>query len=429
LASRFDWVERKDSTDGTESRPYLMIIRSRIVVPMVGEPINNGAIAIVGNVIAGVGRFEDVKANHGGDVLDLGEQIVLPGLINAHCHLDYTLLRGQIPPQKSFTDWIRAINSHKAALSEEDYIASIGAGLAEVQKFGTTSLLNLEAFPELLPRISRPPLRAWWCAEMIDVRERVPVHEVSENLHNWFEAHPEWLGGFALAPHAPFTASAQLFAAAAEISRKYHVPVTTHVAESREEMQMFRDANGSLFDFLKSIGRQLDDCGSSTPFSSLTRGHAVDERWILAHLNELTEGDFDLLTRAKKFHIAHCPRSHAFFGHTPFELRRLQTLGFNICLGTDSLASNSSLSLFSEMRELLRKEPWISPREVLTMATVNGAHAIGRADSLGRISPGFCADLIAIPSAETGRSVFDAIVTFEGTIPWIMVNGDTLSLL
>ena len=80
------------------------------------------------------------------------------------------------------------------------------------------------------------------------------------------------------------------------------------------------------------------------------------------------------------------------------------------------------------MRELLRKEPWISPREVLTMATVNAAHAIGQADSLGRISPGFRADLIAIPSAQTGRGVFDTIVAFEGTVPWMMVNGEALSL-
>jgi cytosine/adenosine deaminase-related metal-dependent hydrolase len=405
-----------------------MIVRSRVVVPMVGEPIENAAVAIAGNQIVGVGRFEEVKASHGGDVLDLGEQILLPGLINGHCHLDYTLLRNQIPPQPAFTDWIRAINSHRAALSEEDYIASIDAGLAEVQKFGTTTLLNLEAFPELLPRISRPPLRAWWCAEMIDVREEVPVQKVSEHLHDWFGSHLEWLGGFGLAPHAPFTASAQLLSAASEISWKHNVPMTTHVAESHEEMQMFRDASGPLFHFLKNIGRPMDDCGGNTPLSSLMRCDAVDERWILAHLNELAEDDFDLLARTKRFHIAHCPRSHTFFGHTPFELRRLRTLGFNICLGTDSLASNSSLSLFSEMRELLRKEPWFSSREVLAMATVNAAHAIGQADSLGRISPGFCADLIAIPSAETGRSVFDAIVAFEGTIPWMMVDGETLSL-
>jgi cytosine/adenosine deaminase-related metal-dependent hydrolase len=404
------------------------IVRARTIVPIAGEPIENGAVAVIGNQIADVGRFKEVRAHHSGDVLDLGEQILLPGLINAHCHLDYTQLRGQIPPQKSFTDWIRAINASKAALSEEEYVASIEAGLAESRKFGTATLLNLEAFPELLPRLSRPPLRVWWCAEMIDVRKQVPVSELSENLRDWFEAHPEWLGGFGLAPHASFTASAQLFSAASEISRKHQLPMTTHLAESREEMQMFREASGPLYDFLKSIGRPMDDCRGNTPLSSLLQSQAPDERWIVAHLNELTEGDFGLLPRAKRFHIAHCPRSHTFFGHAPFELRRLRGLGFNICLGTDSLASNSSLSLFSEMRELLRKEPWISPQEALTMVTVNAARAIGQGASLGKIGPGFRADLIAIPSAETGGIAFDTIVAFEGAVPWMMLDGEISSL-
>jgi cytosine/adenosine deaminase-related metal-dependent hydrolase len=419
-------MERAGNSTGSLdcARDDVKIVRARVVVPMVGEPIENGAVAIAGNQITALGSFEEIKAGHGGDVLDLGEQILLPGLINAHCHLDYTLVRGKIPPQKSFTDWIRAINASKAALSEEDYVASIDAGLAESQKFGTTTLLNLEAFPALLPRISPPSLRVWWCAEMIDVRKPVPVSEVSGNLRDWFESNPEWLGGFGLAPHAPFTASPQLFSAASEISRKHHVPLTTHLAESHEEMQMFRDSSGPLYDFLKSIGRPMDDCRGNTPLSSLLQSQAPDERWIVAHLNELTEEDFDLLARAGRFHIAHCPRSHAFFGHAPFELRRLRGLGFNICLGTDSLASNSSLSLFSEMRELLREEPWISPQEVFTMVTVNAARAIGKEDSLGQISPGFRADLIAIPSAETRRGIFDAIVAFEGTVPWMMMNGE-----
>jgi len=394
----------------------------------VGEPIENAAVAISGNQIAGVGRWTEIKASHGGEIIDLGEMILMPGLINAHCHLDYTALRDQIPPQRCFTDWVRAINSHKAKLSDEDYIASIQTGLIEVQKFGTTTLLNLEAFPHLLPRLRRPFPRIWWCAEMIDVRNEVPVEDIAKGLHDWFESHPEWLGGFGMAPHALFTASRQLFSTSSELARKYDVTITTHLAESREETQMFRQANGILFDFLKSIGRQMDDCGKQTPLSSLLVNQAVGERWIIAHLNDLTEEDFDLLSRTEKFHVAHCPRSHAFFGHPPFALRRLQTLGFNICLGTDSLASNSNLSLFSEMRELLRKGPALSPRGVLEMVTVNAARAIGQTHSLGRISPGFHADMIAIPSSKTGDRVFDAISAFEGPVPWMMVNGRELGI-
>jgi cytosine/adenosine deaminase-related metal-dependent hydrolase len=393
---------------------------------MAGEPIENGAVAIAGNQIIGVGRFEEIRARHEGEVLDLGEQILLPGLINAHCHLDYTMLRGKIPPQHSFSDWISAINAQKAALQPEDYLTAIADGFAEAQRFGTTALVNLEAFPELLPRIPRAPLRTWWCAEMIDIRRPVPVQEVTEHLCGWSQAHPEWLGGIGLAPHAPYTASAQLYAEAAALARKHDLLLTTHLAESHEEMLMFRDATGPAFEFLKSIGRPMNDCGRETPLSLLTRRQEIDERWIIAHLNELTEGDFNLLAQGRKFHIAHCPRSHTFFGHAPFELRKLRTLGFNICLGTDSLASNSSLGLFAEMRELLRKEPSISPREVLMMITENAARAIGQAGSLGVIRPGSRADLIAIPGVAPGKDAFDTIVAFEGTVPWMMVDGEVV---
>ncbi|HEV2843132.1 MAG TPA: amidohydrolase family protein [Chthoniobacterales bacterium] len=398
-----------------------MIVRSRVVVSMEGDPIENGAVAIVGSKITDVGRFEEMKASHGGAVVDLGEQILLPGLINAHCHLDYTLLRGQIPPQESFTDWIRAINAEKAKLTAKDYVASINEGFAEAQSFGTTTIVNLTAFPELIAELEEP-VRTWWFGELINVRNPAEAETIVDRAAELLRPKNHW----GLAPHAPFTASTQLFSAASEISSKHGVPMTTHVAESREEMQMFRDAAGPLFDFLKSIGRPMDDCGGSTPLASLMQRQAVDERWILAHLNELTDADFDLLARTKRFHIAHCPRSHTFFAHTPFALRKLRALGLNICLGTDSLASNSSLSLLSEMRELLRKEPWISPCEILRMVTLNAARAIGRPDSLGKISPGFEADMIAIPSAATGKSVFDAIVAFEGTNPWMMVNGQIL---
>ncbi|MEY2564670.1 MAG: aminodeoxyfutalosine deaminase [Verrucomicrobiota bacterium] len=404
-----------------------MIIRARMIVPMEGDPIENGAVSVEGNRIVSLGRFDEVKADHGADVRDLGDQILLPGLINGHCHLDYTMLRGKIPPQQSFNDWIGEINTHKKTLQPEDYLSAIAAGFAEAKSFGTTTIVNLEAFPELLPRLDRPQLRTWWCAEMIDIRQPVSLPELSQNLRAWSESHPDLLGGIGLCPHAPFTASAQLYAEAGAIARIRDWLLTTHLAESREEMQAFRDANGSLFEFLQSIGRPMDDCGRETPLSFLLRRHLIDQRWIVAHLNELTESDFDLLAQSEKFHIAHCPRSHTFLGHAPFALRKLRDLGFNICLGTDSLASNSSLSLFSEMRELLRKEPWISSREVLEMATINGARAIGRGDSLGKIRAGFTADMISIPYAPGEMDVCATIVAFEGTVPWIMVDGEVLS--
>lgn len=400
-----------------------MIIRSRFVVPMMGEPIEDGAVAIERNKIVAVERFEEVKARHRGEVLDLGEQALLPGLINAHGHLDYTMLRGKIPPPSSFTHWIRAINAEKAGLTAKDYVASIREGFTEAQGFGTTTIANLTAFPELIAEVDEP-IRTWWFGELIDVRTPERAESIADLAVESLKSAKHW----GLGPHAPFTASARLYARCEKIARRENVLLTTHLAESREEIQMFRDANGPAFEFLKSIGRPMDDCGNETPLSFLIRRQQIDERWIIAHLNELTDSDFDLLARAAKFHIAHCPRSHTFLGHAPFAWKKLRALGFNICLGTDSLASNSSLSLFSEMREFQRKEPEASSRAILEMATVNGARALGQAEALGRIAPGFSADLIAIPFAQTRADIFDAIVAFEGRVQWMMLAGRPLNL-
>src|SRR5438034_9650463 len=128
-----------------------MILRARIVVRMDGPPIDKGAVDLSGNKVVDDGKFDESKTRNGGEIVDLGEQALLAGLINAHCHLDYTCLRGEIPPQKSFSDWIRAINTEKAQLSAHDYIASINEGFAEAKRFGTTTIANLTAFPKLIP--------------------------------------------------------------------------------------------------------------------------------------------------------------------------------------------------------------------------------------------------------------------------------------
>jgi aminodeoxyfutalosine deaminase len=395
-----------------------MIIRARTVVTMAGDPIENGAVFVQGNKIADVGGFDDLRRGHRGDLLDLGERVLLPGLINAHCHLDYTTLRGKIGPHQSFADWIRAINAEKAKLTEQDYVDSINAGFAEAERFGTTTIANLTAFPKLIAAI-KEPVRTWWFGELIDVRNPDQADEIVDEAVEGLCSASHW----GLAPHAPFTASPRLYARCEEIAWQRDALLTTHLAESRDEMLMFRDGTGPTFDFLKSIGRSMDDCARETPVSRFLRTRTIDDRWIIAHLNELDSGDYDLLQTAPKFHIAHCPRSHRFFEHAPFALERLRALGFNICLGTDSLASNSDLSLFSEMRELLRAHPSVSPRETLEMVTTNGAAALQQPDCLGCLVPDAYADMIAVPVPAAG-DIYENIVAFSGIVPWRMVNGE-----
>jgi len=403
-----------------ESGERRMIIRARTVVTMDGAPIENGAVAVSGNQIADVGKFDQIRARNAGEIVDLGEQALLPGLINAHCHLDYTCLRGKIPPQKSFADWIRAINAEKAKFSPADYLASINDGFAEAKRFGTTTIANLTAFPDLVPKISAP-IRTWWFAELIDVRAPERSNEIVDLAIGSLKSAPNW----GLAPHALFTASKNLYSHCEEVARRKNILLTTHLAESREEMEMFRDASGPLYEFLKSIGRDMSDCGRQTPlelFLGAPGGRALPH-WIVSHLNELTESDFDLLERSeRRFHVVHSPRSHDYFNHSRFRFEKLRALGFNICLGTDSLASNDSLSLFDEMRAFRRSEPGISPDKILKMVTVNPARALRQENTLGRIRRGFRADLLAVRCNERDTP-FEQILEFDGSVDWIMVNG------
>ena len=397
-----------------------MIIRARIVITMDGPPIDNGAVALSGNKVVDVGKFDEIKTRNGGEIINLGERALLPGLINAHCHLDYTCLRGEISPQKSFTDWIRAINAKKAKLSSKDYLTSIDEGFAEAKRFGTTAIANLTAFPELVSQITSP-IRTWWFAELIDVRAPERANEIVDLAIESLKSAQNW----GLAPHALFTASKDLYRHCEEVAQQKNIVLTTHLAESREEMEMFHEGSGPLYEFLKRIGRPMDDCGNETPLELFlgALGNRPIPQWIVAHLNELTERDFELLERSKRqFHVVHSPRSHAYFKHSRFPFERLHSLGFNICLGTDSLASNESLSLFAEMRAFQRSEPGISPDEILKMITVNPAMALNQENTLGRIRPGFCADLIAIQSSEHDNP-FEHIVQFDASIDWMVVNG------
>ena len=405
-----------------------MIIRARAIVTMDGPPIENGAVAIEGNRIIAVGRHGDFAVSADEEVLDLGEVALLPGLINAHCHLDYTMMRGAIAPPKSFTAWVQRINALKRSLDSDDYLAAIRRGFGELRKWGTTSVCNIEAFPELMPHLGHSPLRTWWFYEMIDIRHRITSVDVVAGALAFFQHHEGSLDHSGLSPHAPYTASVSLYQLANTCAEAFAMPLTTHVAESREEFAMFREGCGPLHEFMASLQRPMGDCGHDTPFGLLWRSGAIHGRWLLAHMNELSEGDFALLAslpRGTAPSIVHCPGSHRYFGHTPFQFRRLHDLGVNLCTGTDSLASTNSLSLFDELRSLAKTDPWLTAAQLLRTVTVNPARALRRRSQLGQITPGALADLIAVPVSGSLAAVHEEIVQHERPIAWTMLDGRT----
>jgi len=388
-------------------------------MPVSSPPVEDGMVCFEEGKITRVGRWD------GSPATDLGEVVLLPGLINAHCHLDYTAMRGAILPNSSFTHWVRRINELKRTLDDDDYLASIAAGFQELRNSGTTSVWNIESFPELMGRMPPPPLRTWWFYEMMDLRNRLHTEEVVAGALSFFESRPGWLGGFGLSPHAPYTASAELYRLSKFCCEKHGMPFTTHVAESDEEFSMFRHASGPLHGFLAGLGRDMSDTGSASPLARLLENNALPAGALLAHMNRLEESDWALL-RGRDFSVVHCPCCHEYFDRPPFPLGRFLREGINVCLGTDSLASNKSLSLFAEMQCLSKNHPGIEPSLLLDLVTRNAAAAIGMAGRLGELSAGAEADLIAVPHTGSVAGALEAIVHHTNPITWLLVAGKPL---
>ncbi|MBS0657981.1 MAG: amidohydrolase family protein [Verrucomicrobia bacterium] len=392
-----------------------MLLRARHLLPISTPPIENGALRIRAGQIAEVGRWEDLRAvaEPGEEVVDLGEQTVLPGLINAHCHLDYTGMRGAILPPESFSAWIGRINALKRELTDDDYLRAIESGFAQCLQTGTTALVNIEAFPELMPRLATPPLRTWWCYELIDIRQRIATDDVIRGALSFFQHRTGWLGGFGLSPHAPYTASAELYRLARAAGRVHGMPVTTHLAESQEEQDMFLHACGPLHDFLRGLGRPMEDCGQGeSALTQLQAKGALDADCLVAHLNLLTSRDESLLAPGAPLHglsVVHCPSSHAYFRHPEFPAERLRALGANLCLGTDSLASAASLDLRAELRLFAARHPGQAPIELLELVTTHPATALRAGGRLGCLAPGAAADLLVLPLPSGGDPLEAAV--------------------
>ena len=208
-----------------------MIYRSRLLVTMDGPPVEDGAVLVRGGSIAAVGRWADVRREFADEeATDLGEVVLLPGFINPHCHLDYSTLRHAILPPRSFAEWVGRINALKRTLGPEDYLAAIARGFRESARWGTTTLLNIESFPELMWKMPPPPLRTWWFYEMIDVRSATATEELVAGALLFFQETAQdpavggWLGGRGLSPHAPYTASPELYRLARECARAHGLP-------------------------------------------------------------------------------------------------------------------------------------------------------------------------------------------------------------
>ncbi len=405
-----------------------MILRAQLVLPMAALPLRDGAVTIVGRRIRAVTRWGELDHAQRRKAIDLGEAVLIPGLVNAHCHLDYTQMAGQIPPPKVFTDFLKMMVTTKAGWTLKDYKASWQAGAAMLLRSGTTTVADIEAVPELLPQMwGTTPLRIISFLEMITISK--PVKAVlGETLK---KAHALSAAGrrTGLSPHAPYTTVPELLRLTAGIARRRRLLLSTHVAESETEFRMFSKAGGEMYDWLCRSGRDMNDCGSGSPVRHFSKAGMLGNNLLAVHVNYLARGDIGLLRNAG-VSVVHCPRSHFYFQHANFPLRRLLRAGVNVCLGSDSLVTvykkpkqTVTLDLFAEMQTLRAREPALSPRTILAMATLNGARALHLDGKIGQLSPGAFADLIALPLRRETSEPYRCAVEHEGRVLASMIDG------
>jgi cytosine/adenosine deaminase-related metal-dependent hydrolase len=411
-----------------------LILRARAVLPISAPPIENGAVVIYGDRIVAAdawGRIpQGLTSANATTVLDLGDVVLLPGLINAHCHLDYTDMAGFWPSPKKFTDWIPWMLAAKAEWSYSNYARSWINGAKMLVHSGTTTVADIEAAPELLPDVwDSTPLRVFSFLEMTSVRSKREPAEILDEALAKIDSLGHRRCAAALSPHAPYSTSAELLRLCARAARDRNIHTAVHVAESRQEFEMFAHARGEMFDWLKKNGRDNSDCGLGTPFQHLDRAGLTSGNFIAIHANYLDDRDFDLLPK-RGVNVVHCPRSHHYFQHETFPLEKLLVANVNVCLGTDSLATvakngkdNLELSLFLEMQAILRSHPGCAPETILRMATVNGARALGLAGKIGELSTFANADLIAVPFAGKILDACQAVLNFHGRVNASMIAG------
>jgi aminodeoxyfutalosine deaminase len=406
-----------------------VLLRAQTVAPITRPPIENGAVLIAGNGIEAVGKWKPLSSSAPDETVDLGEVILLPGLLNAHCHLDYTDMAGQIPAPKGFSDWTKALLDLKERWSYSDFAVSWLRGAKMLLRHGTTTVANIEAVPLLLPEVRlATPLRVGSLLEMTGVRSKRPPGEILREAIDKIASLPPEASWAGLSPHALYSTTPELVRLASEAARERHWTVATHLAESAEEFEMFTAGSGPMFDWLNGQ-RDMTDCGSGSPVRCADRHGLLSENLLAVHVNYLAEGDAALLARSGTS-VVHCPRSHAYFGHEPFPRKKLEAAGVNICLGTDSLASvqmrgrePAELNMPAEMQALAGRDPSLSPKAIVRMATINTAWALGLRGRLGELSPNALADLVAIPSAGNARKAYDQILQQNGPASAVMIGG------
>lgn len=344
-----------------------------------GRWLRDGRVTVQGAWIANVGT-----APVAGEI-DLGDQVVLPGLVNAHTHLEFSALQEPLSHAGSFASWIRNVVQWRRTQSDADINAAIAQGAVESAQRGVSTLGEIATRPADLPEEPR----------IVSFREALGLrYEAIEPQLKLARRHLEQgTELFGLSPHAPYSIGRDLLAGVIELARETGCPVAMHLAETREELELLANGTGPLVDLFTEWG--LWSPGQPPAVRSpaeVLRSLRELPRVLVVHGNYLTHDEIDMLACRPNMAVVYCPRTHRYFGHEPYPLREMLSRGVRVVFGTDSRASNPDLDLLAEVRLAHTLHPGVAPAAWLEMATRCGAEALGWGEHTGTIAPGKLAE-------------------------------------
>jgi 5-methylthioadenosine/S-adenosylhomocysteine deaminase len=374
---------------------------ARWVLPVTRPPFAHGTVVEDAGRIVYVGSREG--APPGTDV-DLGDVALLPGLVNAHTHLELTVMRGFLE-DLAFRAWIaRLTRARRAVLSFDALVESARAGIAEGLAAGVTTFADTSESGAPFVAMRDMGVRGVvyqevfgpdpaQCAESLaGLRGKVDALRRDETS----------LVRVGVSPHAPYSVSDALFEATAAYACGEALPTAVHIAESEDESSLVRDMAGVWADDHRRRGIPVIVRGDS-PVRMLERTGMLAARPLLIHCVRIDGRDIASIAR-HECAIAHCPASNAKLGHGIAPLVELMEASVRVGLGSDSVASNNRMDLLDEARLAILMQrartgryDALSAAAAVELATLGGARSLGLDSEIGSLDVGKSADLAAFP--------------------------------
>lgn len=368
-------------------------LRAPWVLPIVGPPLRDGWVTVAGGrvVALGTGPAPD---GPGVEHRDLGHSVLLPGLINAHTHLELSWLWGKVPPAASLPAWVSSLMGQRFARGGDDR-GPIRPAIIDALEAGTAAVGDVANTSASQDALAQSRLRGVVFREIVGFNPADPAALIAAAAQD-VEAHRSPRVDAHVVPHAPYSVAPEVLRRLGARAAESGAVLSIHVGESPDELEFLHTGRGAWRDVLDVRGAwnprwTPPQCG---PVEYLDRLGVVGPALLAVHCVQCTDAELARLAAARAT-IVTCPRSNLWVGVGSPPASRFFASGARIAIGTDSLASASDLNLFSELAALHALAPEVRPRRLLESATRMGAEALGRRD-LGVIAPGARARLITV---------------------------------